>query len=162
MKGSRSANGPAAGDGGGGGCHEGRQRGQVEQAVDPDDAAPGDGHRPGQHVQVVVGDARLDLEPDDPAQAAALQLLLHGRQRVPLLVLLHRQVGVPGHPEPVARLDGHPGEEGAQVGGDHVLQGDGHVPVAGAHQPVEHGRDLDPGEAPGPPVGLAHHHQQVQ
>ena len=68
--------------------------------------------------------AGADLQPHGAAEPAPPQLHLDRHQQVVGLVLLDRQVGVAGHPEGVVLADGHPGEQGVEVGGDDLLEGD--------------------------------------
>src|SRR5947209_3942366 len=56
------------------------------------------------------------------------------------------EVGVAGEPEGVVGGDLHAGEEGVQVGGDHLLQGHEALAVGQRHEALQQRRHLDPGD----------------
>ena len=75
-----------------------------------------------------------ELDAHDLAEAAAAQLVLDRLQQVGGVVG-DLQVGVAGDAEEVVVDDLHPGEQRAQVVGDHLLQRDERDAVAAAPRP---------------------------
>ena len=117
-------------------------------------------------------DGVLDLQAHAVAEAALLELLLHGGQQVLGVVLLDLQVLVAGDPEQVVLQDVHAGEEVVEVAGDDLLQGDeggagglvrGLELAAGdGDQARQRRRDLEPGEVLLAGAGVAQQHGEVE
>ena len=131
-----------------GAVHRGQvaQSAEVQRDIGEEDVVLGDVDLGHEHVEKVGGDTGGHLEADGLAEAAPVQLEFDGGQQVLGVVLVHRQVGVAGHPEDVVLGDRHGREQGVEVGGDHLL--DGHEPVAvgQGHEPGKQGGHLDPGD----------------
>src|SRR4029079_15736106 len=89
----------------------------------------------------------LDLEADGLAEPAPTELLLDREEQIVGLVLLERQVGVPGDPEHVSLDDLHAAEEEIQVRLDDLVEEDEAVRLD-LVEPRQDLRDLHPGEGP--------------
>ena len=72
------------------------------------------------------------------------------------------QVGIADHPEPMAALYLHAGEELGQERGNDLLHGDEARVVRKRQEPRQKGRDLDPGKTPLAALRVTHHHRQVE
>ena len=135
---------------------------EVEGTVEEVDVVLGDVDGADQHVQKVGGDAGGHLEPDRLTEPAAVQLELDRGQQVLGVVLLHRQIGVPGDPEGMVLGDGHQREDAVQVGGDHLLHRHQPASVRQRHQAGNDRWDLDPGDPGLPGGGVLDPHHQVE
>ena len=103
-----------------------------------------------------------DLEAHGPAELAAPQLDLDGGEEVLGLLLLEGEVGVAAHAEGGGGLHLHPGEQLAEVGGDHLLQRHEPLAVGHDHEPRQQVGHLHPGEPPLAGDRVAEEHRQVQ
>ena len=110
----------------------------------------------------LVGDVVADLEADGSAELAAAQLDLDGRQQVLGLLLLEGEVGVAAHAEGGRGLHLHPGEQLAEVRGDHLLERDEPLAIGHHHEPRQEVGHLDAGEAPLGGDRIAEQHREVQ
>ncbi len=122
--------------------------------------------------RIAAGMSGIHRQSHHPAEPALAHPLLDGLQEVLRFQLLDGDLRVPGDTEGMGLDHLHPGEEGADVRGNELLQEQqrprrlGPVPRKGARrtqlqEPRERGGKLDPGK-PLRPGGVADHQGEVQ
>ena len=100
-----------------------------------------------QQLTDLRGHVGRDLEANCTPKAAPAQLELDGGEQVVGLILLQREVGVPGHAEDVPSAEAHLREQVVKVGGDHLLERHEAVAMAHSDETRQQRRHLHPCEA---------------
>ena len=129
---------------------EREQRGEIEGAVDAIDVGGRELVLIGQRRDEVVVGIGGDLETHGIAADTLPQTFFDHRQQVLGVLLLERQIGVPGDPKHGVPRHREPAEQLPEMVGDEVLEQDEANPTGGPRDDdhaIEQRRHLDHGEA---------------
>ena len=109
-----------------------------------------------------LGDVRLHLETNRPAESATTQLHLHGGEQVLGVLVVEREVGVSRHPEARDADDLHSREQPIEMRLDEVLEQDEVVRIGHGYEARKVARHLHSGEPLVAVDRVAHDDRQVQ
>ena len=138
-----------------------RSPAEIDGDVEEEHAVGGNADLIDQHVQQVGRDGGRHLQPHRLSEPPPVELELHRRQPVAVLVV-DGQIGVAGHPEGMVVGDVHGREQSGEMGGNELLDGQQASTVGQGHEAGQDGRHLDPGDAAIPGAGVHDPDDQVE